>query len=277
MRTLFLAIFLILGCTGCSNNASQENKQRLGNLKGEFIFRRDNETLFATPPSRKITKEPYPWEEKYAGNFPRITKEFFRCKGDSSHPIKVMQREGKEPIRYFDCVGSQGHSLPLENGKELIYPCLLELLNYLQEKTDKAVIITSGHRCPQHNLYCDASKANWASKHMIGAEVDFYIAGMEESPQQIVALIIDFYKQHPLYKGKAQYEQFARYDKELTTLSTPPWFNKEIFLKLYKKTEGRNSDNSHPFAYLSMQVRYDRDLNIPVVYDAKKAQHYERY
>ena len=31
---------------------------------------------------------------------------------------------------------------------------------------------------------------------------------------------------------------------------TIPWFNKEIFIKLYRKSEGRDGDNRHPYPYL---------------------------
>lgn len=275
MRWIFLELIIILVLiTSCGKKDSNE-KMRQRNIKGEFIYRQHKEILFAPPPPRKVERERYPWENKLAGQFPRITKEFFRCKGNTTNAVHVFPQDGKEPIRYFDCGGSARHSLPLENGKEFIYPCLIEILNYIQEKSGKKIVITSGHRCPQHNLYCDSAKSNWGSKHMIGAEVNFYVEKLEEKPQEIFQLIQQYYKEKKV--GQKEYEHFVRYEKTDSGTSIQPWYNKEIFVKIYNKGEGRNSDNQHRYPYLSIQVRYDRDLSSKVTYDPKKAQNFLRY
>ncbi len=152
-------------------------------------------------------------------------------------------------------------------GKENVYPILLELLNYLQKKTGKRVVITCGHRCPAHNVYADPSKENRTSKHQMGAEVDFYIQGMEERPQEIIGLLMQYYQTSP----DKELVEFKRYDKPDARVSIQPWFNKEIFIKLYQKAEGRDADNRHPHPYLSIQVRYDRERKERVVYDWEKA------
>lgn len=211
----------------------------------------------------------YPWEESNPSSLPKITKEHFRCKGTPLNPPQIVHKE-KETIRYYDCGGATKHSIPLRNGKESIYAIQIELLNYLQEKTGKRVVITSGHRCPEHNTYVDPSVENQYSKHMIGAEVSFYVQGLEEKPEVIVRLLQDYYKQQPGF-------EFERYQKE-TNVSTLPWFNKEVFIKLFKAHEGRNLDNRHPYPYISIQVRWDRETNEKVTYSWDKAfRNYLRY
>src|SRR5690606_2499225 len=129
--------------------------------------------------------------------------------------------------RFYDCNGSEKHSLPLRDKKEFVYPILIDLLNYLQMKTEKRVVITCGHRCPDHNTYSDQSSSNRYSKHMIGAEVSFYIQGMEEEPEVILDLIQEYYKSDKSYANKKEWIEFKTYEKEDTNVSTPPIYNKE--------------------------------------------------
>lgn len=267
---------LMIGLFSCS---SQENSKyqeiRRHNEKGEFIYRKSDEYLYTLPVPERQKREKYPWEKNLVGNFPRISKEFFRCKGSPLNPVQMTFQDNGEPIRYFDCDGK--HSLPIQNNKEFIFPILIDLLNYIQKKTGKRVVITSGYRCPKHNTYTDPSTYNKTSKHMIGAEVDFYVQGMENDPEKILSLLTDFYKQSPLYKGKKEYEEFTIYDGT-TNVSTVPIRNKEIFIKLFNKEEGRDTDNRHPYPYIGVQVRYDRDLYERVFYTWNKAyNHYYRW
>ena len=263
-------LFLVLALTGCTSKESRACKQ---NLKGEYIYRLHDEYFFKFPAPIAQTREKYPWEERFIGDLPRITKEFFRCKGDPLNPVFIQKQEGKDPVKYFDCQGGKKHGLPLKEGKEFVYPCLVEILNYLQQKTKKRVVITCGHRCPKHNLYVDPSPGNWGSKHMIGAEVDFYVEGMENDPEAILAHIQGYY----LEKGfSKEFTTFQRYEKEGLNVSTPPWFNKEIFIKLYLPHEGRSVDNRHNHPYIGIQVRHDRAVGSKVVFDQKQAQNYLR-
>lgn len=231
-----------------------------------------------SPPLEFEETPVYPWEslKGKGGKISPITKDYFRCKGSSlNQPIPVM-KDGKVVENIFDCNGAESHSLPIRHEEEFIYPILVELLNEIQSSTGKPVIITSGHRCPIHNHFIDASPKNQASKHQIGAEVSFYVAGLENSLEPILNAIFAFYKSNPRYaKEKKSYAEFERYDKE-TDVSTKPWFNKEIMVKHYKASEGRNGDNRHPFPYFSIQVRFDRDTNMRVTYSWKEAQQYHR-
>lgn len=276
MKSVFPLLILILLCS-CSTEEEQDTRYlRQHNQKGEYIYRTHNESLASILPPEKAPPKLYPWNKGQSDEFHKITKEFFRCKGSSLNPFHTAQVKG-ETIRHYDCNGSERHSLPLKDGKEFIYPILLELVNYIQEVTGKHVIITCGHRCPEHNTYSDPSSSNLYSKHMIGAEVAFYVQGLEEHPEQIIRIIQKYYKSDPRYSGKKEYD-FQRYEKADTNVSTPPWFNKEIFIKLFEKKEGRNYDNRHPYPYLSIQVRHDRDTDEKVIYSWDKAnRNYRRW
>lgn len=263
----FFTCFLLVLLTACKSKETPPN-----NLKGEYIYRQHDEFLFKIDPPQLSQKPPYPWESNSKGQFSKITKEYFRCKGSLLNPARTEQKE-KETLRFYDCAGTQKHSLPLCNGKEFIYPILIDLLNYIQDKSGKKVVITCGHCCPDHNLYIDPSPKNQTSKHLIGAEVDFYVQGMETETSKIIQLIQNYYKDNPKYKDQKEYLEFKRYEKNDTDVSTQPWYNKEIFVKAYKKEEGRNFDNRHPYPYLSIQVRHDFNLNEKVIYSWDKAFH----
>lgn len=228
-------------------------------------------------PTTIETKElpQYPWNHGTHKKVSPITKEYFRCKGSSLNPPIPILRDGKVVENIFDCNGPSSHSLPIRHGQEFIYPILIELLNEIQATTGKPVTITSGHCCPAHNKYIDPSPKNQASKHQTGAEVSFYVPGLEGKPEVILSCIEAFYKSQPRYAADKAYAQFERYDKE-TDVSTKPWFNKEILFKLYLPHEGRNGDNKHGFAYFSLQVRFDRDTNMRVGYSWDEALQYHR-
>lgn len=234
---------------------------------GEYIYRKHDEFHFTPLAAAPQVRPLYPWETALDGNFPKITKEFFRCKGSSLNPPRLEQRNG-ESVRYADCGGAQKHSLPLRDNKEFVYPVLIDLLNHIQAATQKRVVITSGHRCPDHNNYVNPSPSNQYSKHMVGAEVSFYVQGFEDKPETIVKTIQDYYK-----NKTSDLSDFKRYEKGDTDVSTQPWMNKEIFIKIYKAKEGRDYDNRHPYPYLSIQVRHDLDLNQRVTYSWDQAFH----
>jgi len=68
-----------------------------------------------------------------------------------------------------------------------------------------------------------------------------------------VKLLQDYYADE-----SDEYRHFQRYTKSDTDVSTQPWYNKEVFIKMYKADEGRDFDNRHPYPYIRIQVRYDR-------------------
>lgn len=265
---IILLIPFLMGCS--SSDQNQSTRMRTDNQKGEYIYRIHDEYLFKIPPLEKGSKELYPWEKELEGRL-LITKDYFRCKGSNLNPYRTVVQEKGEITRYYDCGGCEKHSLPLCDQKEFIYPILIDLMNYLQTKTEKKVVITCGHVCPEHNSYSDPSISNQYSKHMIGAEVSFYIQGLENHPETVVALLQEYYKTKEKYQKQKEYTEFKRYEKKDTNVSTLPWYNKEIFIKLFKKSEGRNFDNRHPYPYISVQVRYDFDKQESVTYSWEKA------
>ena len=267
MRHLSVWIFLLLFLSACSGlELSEQEKLRKAHAKEEFILRSHDEFSFLIHPPSYRTRRKYPWEHNYVGNFPKITKEFFRCKGKSTNPERIDWGEFDEEVHLFDCGGGSRHSLPIRDKREFIYPVLIEILNYIQARTSKKVMITCGHRCPQHNLYAALPTESQTSKHMVGAEVDFYVAGLENDAEGVIDLIFRFYRENARYRGLGEFEVFERFDSGDTDVSTAPWYNREIFVKLYKRGEGRDLDNDHPYPYISIQMIRDRDKNKRVSY-----------
>jgi hypothetical protein len=270
---IFFIPFLLLW--GCSSNIEQlqktEIKQR--NERKDRIHRLAHEVQYPEPQLAACPRDPYPWEVGYAGVHPAITMESFRCKGKIENPVKVRASQNMH-----DCGGIHKHSLPVRGGKEYIYPILLDLLNYIQVKMGSQVVITCGHRCPLHHAYADLSAYYANSKHMIGAEVDFYVVGFEKKPQAVIDVIMAYYKEKEAYRKNPEYEKFLRLDSVKLDLATAPWYNKEILIKLYQQHEGRDFDNNHPHPYIALQVRFDRERNEKVLYSSEKAFHgYKRY
>ncbi len=204
----------------------------------------------------------YPWDDNDSSPHPPITKDFFRCRGSALNPPRET---AGGPL--YDCGGFHAHSLPIQDDQEMIAPILIDLLNYLQQQTGRKVVITTGHRCLKHHLYSKLETESRSSKHMIGAEVAFYIAGMERETDKVQQLIIDYYRE-----DADEYRLFERYTKPDTGTSTLPWYNKEIYFKLYLEDEGRDFDNRHPYPYFRIQVRYDRKSGKRVLFDWKEAE-----
>ena len=262
-------LILLVGCSGLER--SEREKIRRRNCVAERIYRNQSETTeaFFAPP-QMTPREAYPWEVQSA--LPRVTKEFFRCKGTALNSVRMDYADPAHPASYVDCGGNSYHGLPIIHGKEGVYPVLLDILNYIQTKSGCRVVVTCGHRCPTHNIYADPSAENRTSKHQIGAEVDFYVQGMEEKPELVVELVRQYYRDMPSYQGSKEFVEFQRYDKADAQVATPPWMNKEIYLKICKASEGRDGDNQHPHPYLCIQVRYDRETQQRVFYNWGQAQ-----
>ncbi len=264
---IYMIFLLLSSCSSMEQSQKKEIRQK--NERKDRVHRLSHEVQYPETKLLSQIRDPYPWELGYTGIHPQITKESFRCKGDGKNPPKVKEKDSNLILQ--DCAGVHNHSLPTRGKKEFIYPILLDLLNYIQLKTGCQVIITCGHRCPTHHAYSDSSLYNTSSKHMIGAEVDFYVKGMEDKPQEITSLIMQYYKEQECYKGHLEYEKFSRLDSVKVDIATPPWINKEILIKLYQKGEGRDFDNLHPYPYIGLQVRFDRERNEKVTYSWEKA------
>ncbi len=265
----FVFLYLLVSCQGLKESEYQKNRKK--NTVAECIYRMEGDEYFAIQEPQYIERQRYSWEEVYIGDIPKINKEFFRCRGDAVNQAYVLKNKRGEPERITDCVGKDRHSLPIINDKENIYPALIEILNFIQKESGRKVIITCGHRCPMHNRFSDPSNYNRTSKHMVGAEVDFYLEGLENKPEKVIELIMLYYNQTIPFAGKKAYEYFERYEKEDTNVSTYPRYNKEVFVKSFKADEGRDKDNDHSFPYISIQVRSNRDDGKRVTYTWEQA------
>lgn len=148
---------------------------------------------------------------------------------------------------------------------------MIDLLNYIQQKTGRRVIVTCGHRCPAHNAYADISKENRSSKHQIGAEVDFYVQGMEDRPLEIVGLAMQFFQETAPYAQDLNGYVFKPYERGDSQTRIKPWINKELYIKVFSADEGRDADNRHPYPYICFQVRFDHQTKEQVVYSWEKA------
>ncbi len=267
MKDFTIGLLLSLLFYACSGAEQTESKAlRKKNQIAAPLLRDEEEEVLYLPSNLTSPSPSYPWQTTYAqsSQLSLITKEYFRCKGSIQNP--PYQQEGQEAYT-FDCRGGNKHSLPLRDGEEFIYPILINLLNFLQKKTEKQVIVLSGHRCPEHNTYIDPSSYNRTSKHQIGAEVAFYLQGLESSPEKVVSLLMEYYQS----SEEKSLQSFSRYEKPDTNVSTPPWYNKEIFIKMFLEGEGRNREISISHPYISVQVRYDSTLGKRVYYSWDQA------
>lgn len=225
MKRFLLLPFLFFACSGLEQ--SQRDRLMEANATREPIYRNEEERVLVVAPEPQ-RRERYPWEERRGTLFPRITKEYFRCRGVTTHPPIQANNKGY----YLDCGGYASHSLPTRDGEEFIYPRLIELLNFVQEEAKQRVRITCGHRCPDHNRYAEPQKSS--SYHMIGAEVDFYVENF--SAEKVVGLL-----------QKALDAPLKR--------TGNVWKNDEVTIRLYPPGEGRDIDNQHDLPYLALQLR----------------------
>ncbi len=266
VKKALFSLFIIsqIACSGLER--SEYKKIRKQHAVTAKVTRKKADQTFSlytsTHAPGKVMISPYSWQDQHVRP-PRITKEWFQCKGSCKNPSYVL-----EGATYEDCGGSHEHSLPKQEGKEHIYPILLDLLNHIQYKTGKKIIITSGHRCPRHNAYVDPSLKNRSAKHQIGAQVDFYVEGLENRPMKIVRVIQDYYKKHHQTKNQKKYTNFRR-SSGGTGVSI--WSNQEVSIAIYPEKKGRNKDNTHPYPYLSCEVLFDKKRDAPVSYTWEKA------
>lgn len=262
-RIFIIFIIFLSSCT--TNDHLNFNKK---NIQVDVIQRSSEDIYFAdTEKKNKILLSSL--EEENLGIF-KITKDFFRCKGNPLNPVRKDEKNPSGIKIFTDCEGPTKHSLSLINSQEGVYPVLIEILNYIQKKTNKKVVITCGYRCPKHNVYADILNNAKESKHMLGAEVDFYVQGFEQSPDKVVDIILQFYNENAKYKGRQEFEIFKRFE-EPTDISTQPWFNKEILIKLYQSNEGRDFDNRHPYPYVSIEVLWDKNSKQMINFSLDKA------
>ncbi len=239
-----------MSCSGLER--SEKAKIKSLNVQKEKITRSEDDIAYHLVTPKKRGAKAYFWGNKVASNLPKITKEYFRCKGSYKNPPIHLHKNSSNEKYLLDCNGFDEHSLPVKDEKEYIYPALIELLNYVQENSLKQVVITCGHRCPKHNLYTEINATR--SKHLIGAEVDFYVLGLQAQIGNVVEIIKKYYENRHKEYGP------------LVNTTSNSFENKEIRLKVRSSKEQKDLDNQHPYPYITIELKYDRDT--------KKAVHY---
>ncbi len=268
-KILYFAMVWALLLTGCSPmEESEKDKLRKMNEVSEVIYRLDEEHFFHANEVIVANRETYPWEPKSLTVDKKITKEHFRCRGSAQNGCKSLIDAVGDKTKMIDCGGMEKHGLPYREEGEFIYPALIEILNYIQEKVGRRVVITTGHRCPAHNQFADPSPANLTSKHQMGAEVDFYVEGYEEAPLEIVRWVMHYYAEHP----ELHYSSFKESKAKSNGLRHSGWYNGEISINIKEKSEGRDFDNRHPYPYITIELRLDRsEHDKPVEYNWHRA------
>ena len=122
-RSIFVLFLFVVSCSGLER--SEEERLRRKNCIGERIYRGRNDYFSPISTPLHTPREAYPWEVQSV--LPRVTKDFFRCRGSALHPAYP---DSLDPgILYSDCGGSSAHGLPMIGGKEGVYPILIDLLN----------------------------------------------------------------------------------------------------------------------------------------------------
>lgn len=266
MKILLKLSLAALFLSSCGHQEAAERRLRKQNEVAELISRASSDEALESAASSPVGRSLYPWEKKRSGLFEAISKDYFRCKGNSRNPPRFEQN-----TRIADCGGTLSHSLPLVNGTEHVYEALIDILNYIQEKEAKRVVITSGHRCPEHNRYVNPSPEVATCKHLIGAEVDFYVNGLETKPEVVISRIQEYYASHSDYSKQEAFTKFHRYEKSDSHTKVQPWFNQEVYFKLVGVSEGRDLDNRHGYPYINLQVRWDRQTKTQVHYSPQAA------
>lgn len=248
-NTPFIALFLLLSSCSGMEKSEKEKIRKLNEIK-EPIYRLSSDQFAITGTQESRLRERYPWEKQRHSHLQHITKDFFRCRGRSNHPPIITN--GKEPI--LDCNGIEEHGLPLKNGKENVSDVLIDLLNFIQDKLEKKVVITSGYQCTKHHLYVEKSPDKKRSKHLMGTEVDFYVQDLEENPFEVIKAIMEFYTAKERARDLAYMTNFFEGAKKRSKVY-PCWMNKEIVIHLMDKNEGRDLDNNHPYSYICIELR----------------------
>ena len=262
MKRLGFVVILLASCS--SMERSEKDKIKKSNMTYQPLVRQKHEKSLPQGEMIPIEREKYPWEKQLSGRYSPITKEHFRCKGNPLNP-QIQVASETDAVRVLrDCGGIDKHSLPVKGDKEFIYPVLIEILNEIQKKTSAKVVITCGHRCAEHNSYSDQSPTGKFSKHMIGAEVDFYVEGYENKPQEILQVVRQFYLENPRYQGLKEFQIFNKATANKIE-------NKEIAVTINPKNEKRDYDNRHPYPYLTLDLKYDFDSKKKVEYTWKEA------
>ena len=121
---------------------------------------------------------------------------------------------------------------------------ILRLMEKLRCEVGDKVVITSGYRSLRHNEYLRAWTAareprtqsvSRNSRHMLGRAVDFYITGYSHQRLEGIAA--------KLKRWAGKLPKALRGSRE------------RVWIKVYRRHEGREPDNLHKNAYIHMELR----------------------
>lgn len=239
-----LAICLV-GCSGLEQ--SEQEQIRKVNAKVDPITRFSDEHFYQISFPEKKTEKRAGLKE--SSSIKKIDKEHFRCKGSLSNK-PVVSLEGKT---LNDCEGAYKHSLPIRREKEFIYPALIEVLNFIQNRLSKKVVVLSGHRCIDHLRYVKQDYTPLSFKSLVGAEVRFYVEGAENQLDSIVSAIFSYY------------DLFFPKDKQMVSFTSSPenkvYENKELIVRLIEPNHPEIEEHALSFPYCQIELKFDRELN----------------
>src|SRR5262245_52233460 len=98
MLKYFPIMLCTILCLCCSESRDDNNP------KGEYIYRLHNEYMFNPPEPKKNDHKIFAWDDETIDGIPKITKEFFRCRGNLLNPDKDIV-VNNENIKISDCGG----------------------------------------------------------------------------------------------------------------------------------------------------------------------------
>ena len=152
-----------------------------------------------------------------------------RCTGG------VISLASGEVLR--DCAMGERPAIPM--AKEI-----KRLVEKLRCEVGDTVVVTSGYRSPRHNEFLRAwvavrqpkrNTVSSKSRHTRGRAVDFYVKGYDYSRLMTLAAKLK------RWAGKLPHS--LRGSRE------------SVWIKVYRKTEGREPDNLHDFPYIHLELR----------------------
>ncbi len=235
---LLLLLFNFLNSSCSRKNPSITSKTY--NIHKNFV---PND--FVIPQELPQKKPSYQWEKQHSP-LPSFTKYSFRCTGTN--------QEENIPS-YKKCLGTLQHGLPLYNGKEYIYPRLIDLLNFLQKENNEKISIIRGHLCPKVFALLDIKEQN--NKYLIGAIVK--ISSKINWEQNLPFLIKKFYEkkkeENPL--------------QEINNSNYPIIFTNNEFKFIIYKPLTTN--------IMEIEVLYDKEKDLTINFTIEDAQNYLHY
>lgn len=186
---------------------------------------------------------------------PPLTPEHFRCKGSHHNPITKHTIDGKQT--YFqDCDGSHTHSLPIIDGKQTVYPHLIELLNHVQDVTGRQIRVLTGHRCYIHQSYLSSEMKDLTSAYQLGAAADVCFQSSSTGLKEIIHAIMDWYEQTNLPGSTFN----ANSDSNR-------WSNRYVQLSYHETTD---IDTKYKGPHISITLKVDPSTGKKITYSYRK-------